>query len=190
MKLARADPHAVTAIPVLAPLVALDSVFVADVKPTQNHLATNDHVFGESPLQRPPNYPDLQSTSKDPKTAIICAYGIRPDRLNEPDHPDFYFAKQKKPNTYCAVATMIRETDDALARPTTVAAEGNAEVKRRIERDFEVLLDRIVTVEGVVKLPDFERGDVDGSLERAALALLDAGFASSRGVLRPRTSTQ
>ena len=162
--------------PPLEPYLALEKVFEVNIQPILTHLSTNDHVLAESPLQTPSTYPDLQSSSKDPKTAILYAYGIRPDHRDNPGHAEFFFSKTLP--TFAAVAIVKRDHEDPLAEPTTVAAEGNAEVKRRIIRDSEVLLEAVVRVEKVILLPSFDPDNPDSSLDRAATAMLNAGVAS------------
>lgn len=174
-KLSNADPRSPVSIPSLSPSLALDAVLRASVEPTLNHLSANDHVYSESPLQTPSTYPDLQSTTKSPATAILYAYGIRPGHVGAANQLEFFSGK---PNSRAAVAVLLRETDDILAKPTSVAAAGNEEVERRIGRDYEVLLTSLVLVERVVDLPPFDVRDPDRSLDEAAGGLRCAGVVT------------
>ncbi len=175
-KLSYADPKNVIAIPPLSATLALEKVLEADVRPTMNHLGANDHVLSESPLQTPSTYPDLQSAAKDPRIAILYAYGVRPDLASKSNDEHYFFRGQ--PNDFAAIAVMHRDADDPLAEPAAVAAEGQTEVKRRIARDSEVLLSAILKVGQVVELPRFDPSDKDASLDRAAVALQKTGLAS------------
>jgi hypothetical protein len=138
-------------------------------------LAVYDHVVPESPLQTPSSYSDLQSLTKLPKIAIAYAYGIRPDHLDDPNHPDFFW--NQRPNEFAAVGAIRLDQDVPLVPPANVAAQHAAEVRRRVDRDQEVLFSNVVGVTSVTELPQFDIRDIDGSLDAAAKRLVDDGVA-------------
>ena len=134
-----------------------------------------DHIVSEDPIQYPSTAGRVESITTAPLTAILYAYGIHPDRVDQlPQKAAFY---RERPNEEAVVATLPAGTG-ASPSPTS-GTTTTAEAGRRALRDDELLLDTVVEVEKVVALPAFNEEDPWGSLDRAAEALIDAGVAIS-----------
>ncbi len=117
----------------------------------------------------------LESVSKDPRVAILYAYGIDPDFWFDNNRVQF---SDDQPNSEAFVAVLARAQDSPLAEVNTMSnifASNltTEEARRRIDRDQEVLLEDAETPSQIIDLPDFDIAKPLDSLNQAATELVN-----------------
>lgn len=161
------------------PRASFENTFDAVQAVANNHLTVNDHVFSEESVLTRPAARGVESLTSDPRIAVCYAYGIHPDRLTaiKPnDGAAFYLGC---PNEQAAVAVIDASEASILdgAHLNRVAVEGTGEVKRRMHRDTESLIQNLVRVMSFVPLDPFNMTAPIASLDDAAKKLIGAGVA-------------
>jgi hypothetical protein len=161
-----------------AALDKLKAVLIG-VLPTGNPpLTFQEHELWERDIDSPSMSRLLESTSKNPKTGILYAYGIDPDSHVGSGQIRFV---RGLPNTNAFVSVMLRRKESELATPYSInfsnAVFSIEECKSRILRDQEVLVPEVERVLHCVALPDFDVTDPIGSLDRAAENLIMPSWA-------------
>lgn len=154
---------------------ALEASFLASAEILPNHMGSTEHVYWEEPIQSPSAARYLESTTLNPKIAILYAYGIDVDSAAGAGPITFF---RGQPNLTPGVALLDAGAPTALAT-LFPAAPHVAEVRHRVTRDSEVLIHgRVVRVTtAIVDLPPFIVANPDQSLDDAATALLNAVVA-------------
>jgi hypothetical protein len=154
---------------------ALEASFLTSAEIDANHLGSAEHVYWEEPIQSPSAARYLESTTRDPKIAILYAYGINIDSAMGAGPIEFF---RGRPNDTPGVALLDAgaPTDLATLYP---AAPHAAVVRGRVQRDSEVLIHgRVVRVTTpIVDLPAFNVATPDTALDAAATALLTGRVA-------------
>jgi len=124
----------------------------------------------------------LESVSRNPRVAILYAYGIDPNGWFQHQTVTPWRGRANQ-DAFVAVLPETRGLDaqeavrlvPGIAAPNGLTVE---EMRRRMERDDEVLLTDAVPTEMVVPLPPFDDRDSEQTLTQAAAELVRAEVAS------------
>ncbi len=151
----------------------------------RNVFSAFEHVLYEPDAQvnSPRTARLLESVSRDPRIAILYAYGLDPDAWV--DHQEILpWRDQANTGAFLAVLPERRGLDanTALRRLQNIAAPKGLtidEALRRMTRDSEVLLiDAVPPEDDPIDLPSFNEQKRHESLDDAADALVRAGVAA------------
>lgn len=149
----------------------------------RNVFSTFEHVLyePEAQINAPRTARLLESVSRDPRIAILYAYGIDPDAWFD-HHALRFWRGTANQDAFVAVLPDMRGLDQqtALRFVRSIAAPDGLsvdEARRRMERDSEVLLIEAGPPTSVVDLPAFDEPRGGESLDRAAEALANGGVA-------------
>lgn len=143
-----------------------------------NLYSSFEHVVWEVKINTPFTGKALESVTKDPKIAVLYAYGMDVDGWLGSRSIGFHTSV---PNEEAFVAVLERQDDAPLAKilASNVSGELNeALAKKRAVRDQEVLLSNAESPSKLVGLPKFDVASPENSLHVAAEALIAAGVAA------------
>lgn len=150
----------------------------------RNVFSAFEHVLyePEAQINAPRTARLLESVSRDPRIAILYAYGIDPEAWF--DHQVFRFWRGTvNQDAFVAILPESRGLDEntALQYVRNIAAPDGLtidEARRRMIRDSEILLIDAVSPTRIVDLPEFDEHRGAESLDRAAEALVSEGVAT------------
>lgn len=150
----------------------------------RNVFSAFEHVLYEPDAQvnAPRTARLLESVSRDPRIAVLYAYGLDPDVWF--DHQiALPWRGSANRDAFVAVLPGSRGLDEntALGRVQNIAAPDGLtvdEARRRMQRDSEILLIDAIPPTQVVELPAFDEQRSEDSLALAAEALANEGVAT------------
>jgi hypothetical protein len=150
-----------------------------------SHLDPVNHVLPEATVTSPSTAQSLESTSTDPRAAILYAYGLsldewfvnsrrqcKPYSKESGINADAFVAVLTRPQSYAIGENGLKKilSQTPIAGCETLAS---GEAERRAYRDSEVLLGSVIKPKTLVELPEFDPLSPEDSLNAAAKRLVE-----------------